>query len=250
MRTLFILFRKELGHFFKSPFGWVTVVFVLLMQGMCFSSALSSYQKAPTSSNLFAIEFNNPLFLYFFVFQFPLITMKLFAEEERIGTREPLMTAPVRTWQVLLGKYLAVYVYYIFLWLPLLLHVQIFEMVSGSPAPITWNEIGASYIFLWITGALFCAIGCLASALTSSQIIAGIVSTASITFFILLGYITVHWGDQFIAAKLINYLSFLIHKGRFINGVIDIRTITLYLSLTLFTLTITHHAIDFRRWKN
>lgn len=250
MRTLLILYIKELNHYFKSPFGWVVMAFVLLMQGLCFATALKAYQDAPSPANLYRMEFSNPLFSFFFVFIFPLITMKLFAEEERIGTREPLMTAPVRTWQVLLGKYLATYSYYLILWLPLLLHVELFKIVSGEFAPILVSEIVSTYLFLAISGAFFCAIGCLSSALTSSQIIAGIVTTAAITFFLFLGSLTQRWGNTFEAASFFNYIAFETHLSKFVQGLIDTRTIAFYLSMTLFTLTITLHVIDFRRWKH
>lgn len=250
MRTLLILFRKELSHYFKSPFGWVVISFVLLMQGLCLTTALKAFQDKPTSANLFLMEFANPLFTFFFVFIFPLITMKLFAEEERIGTRETLMTAPVKTWHVLAGKFLASYVYYLILWLPLLLHVELFKIISGFPAPILVSEIISTYIFLAITGAFFCAIGCLSSSLTSSQIISGIVTTASITFFLFLGTIPQSWGNSFEAAGLFHYISFGDHISRFVQGLVDVRTVVLYLSLALFTLTISLHVIDFRRWKN
>ena len=250
MSTLFILYKKELGHYFKSPFGWIVIVFILLMQGVCLSESLKTYQESPTSVNLFALEFNSPLFLFFFVFLFPLITMKLFAEEERIGTREPLMTAPVRTWQVLLGKYFASYTYYALLWLPLLLHVELFQIIADSPAPITRNEVFSTFVFLWIVGAFFCAVGCLASALTSSQIIAGIISTAAITFYVYLGILLMKWGNAFAAASIFEFLNFEQHLQRFTIGIIDTRIIALYLSLAVFTLTVTHHVIDFRRWKN
>jgi ABC-2 type transport system permease protein len=249
MRTLFILYLKELTHYYKSPFGWVVISFILIMQGFCFVNALEVYKLAPSSANLFMMEFSQPLFNFFFVFTFPLITMKLFAEEERIGTREPLMTAPVHTWQVLLGKFLSCYTYYLLLWLPLLAHVYFFSLVANTEAPITQPEIFSSFLFLGVTGAFFCSIGCLSSSLTSSQIIAGIVTTAGIVFFLFIGTLTEIWGNTE-AASFFRYLSFSSHLVNFIQGLVDTRTLVLYLSLALFTLTATLHVIDFRRWKN
>lgn len=250
MRTLIILYLKELNHYYKSPFGWVVIAFVLIMQGLCFTTSLETYQDHPTTANLFFLEFSRPIFSFFFVFLFPLITMRLFAEEERIGTREPLMTAPVKTWHVLLGKYFATYTFFMILWLPLLLHTKLFEMITNTPPPIENGEILGSFAFLYLTGGFFCALGCLASSLTSSQIIAGIVTTASVTFFIFLGYVTNIWGENFAAANFFHYISFGEHQVRFSRGLVDTSTIVLYVSLAMFTLVITHQVIDFRRWKN
>ena len=212
--------------------------------------SLKIYQDSPTSMSLFYAEFNELIFLFFFVFLFPLITMRLFAEEERIGTREPLMTAPVRTWQVLLGKYFATFTYYIMLWLPLLLHVYVFELVADTPAPIMPSEVFSTYLILLVSGTFFCALGCLASAVTSSQIIAGIITTAAITFFIFMGVAAINWGNSIGTLFIMEHLAFTQHLERFTMGVVDTRTVVLYLSLAVFTLTVTHHVIDFRRWKN
>jgi ABC-2 type transport system permease protein len=98
-------------------------------------------------------------------------------------------------------------------------------------------------------GMLFTAFGCLASALTSSQIIAGVVCTAILIFHIFLGFIPLLFGDQIPAAPFFEFISSQNHLREFSRGLIDTRTIVFYLSTSAFFLFLTFHLLDFRRWK-
>jgi ABC-2 type transport system permease protein len=153
MRTLFILYKKELKHFIGTPFGWIVLSFIVLLQGFSLTSVLEQYEKSPVQVNLLFSCLSTPIFWFYFIFIFPLITMKQFAEEERSGTLENLMTSPVTTWQVVLSKYLSSYTFYLMLWLPLLAHLKIFEMVTGSIPPVTTAEMIGAFSILtlaWI----------------------------------------------------------------------------------------------------
>src|SRR5256886_6884297 len=78
--------------------------------------------------------FNSVFFWFAFVLIFPLITMRLFAEEFKLGTIEPLMTAPVRDWQVVLAKFFGALVFYLVLWVPTILYFLIFQYITGQTA--------------------------------------------------------------------------------------------------------------------
>ena len=81
MTTLLILLRKELRGFFLNPFGWVVLTFVTVMQGWSMSGAMKALQDAPIPESLVYIVFHMPQFWFYFLVIFPLITMRLFAEE-------------------------------------------------------------------------------------------------------------------------------------------------------------------------
>ena len=99
MRLFRILTLKELNGYFLTPFGWVILAFVTLMQGISLSTAMKGFRDTPVRDSLVYVTFHTPLFWFYFLFIFPLIT-----EEERSGTLETLLTAPVRTWQVVFSK--------------------------------------------------------------------------------------------------------------------------------------------------
>jgi ABC-2 type transport system permease protein len=253
MRILHILFNKELKQYFCSPFGWVVFAIIMLLQGLCLSSVLQQYEKRPVVNNMLLDSLTNPIFTIYFLFLFPLITMKLFSEEERSGTLETLMTAPIRTWQVVLSKYLAAFVFYCTLWIPLFLHVKIFSFLSSTPAPLNGGEMTGIFVILFLIGTFFVAVGCLASSLTSSQIIAAVVTFGLLAFHMFLGFVPVIMGESFSGAGgayFFHYINMGEHINTFGQGLIDSRPFVYYLSMTLFTLLLTHHVVDYRRWKN
>ncbi|MEO1857971.1 MAG: ABC transporter permease [Rubritalea sp.] len=250
MRTLYILYKKELKHFMTTPFGWVVLAFIMLLQGFSLTSVLEQYEKAPVQVNMLYSCLSTPIFWFYFIFIFPLITMKQFAEEERSGTLESLMTAPVTTSQVVFSKYLSSYTFYAILWLPVLLHIKIFTWVTGSPAPVSMPEMLGSFSILLLIGSFFIAVGILASALTSSQIIAAIITFGLLVFLIFIGLIPSIAGDSFEGAPLFHYVSVHEHLSYFSRGLVDLRPIVFYLSMSVLTLLFTHHLVDYRRWKH
>ena len=249
MRVFSILFRKELKNYFLTPFGWVVLALVLFMQGMSMSSAMEQMKDAPMLDNFLLLTLRTPNFWFYFLFIFPLLTMRLFADEAKTGTLETLMTAPVTTSQVVFSKYLAAFCFYALLWLPILLHLKIFDMVTGQPAPVEMGQIIGTYSILLLMGGFFLAIGCFASTLTSNQIVAGIITIAFLVILFFLGFVPYYTGEGFQATPLFQYVSIQEHLVNFAKGLLDTRPIVYYLSMTALFLFLTHTTLDFRRWK-
>src|SRR5258705_10745935 len=194
--------------------------------------------------------FNSVFFSYAFVFIFPLITIPLFAEEFKHGTIEPLTTAPVRDWQVILSKFFGALVFYLVLWIPTLLYFAIFLKLTNQPAAHSAGAYFGSYLMLLLLGMFYLSIGCLTSVLTRNQIIAAIVSFCAITLLFFLGLV------QFIlldvtseTRELLGYFSAIEHMGTFSRGIIDTRPIVLYVSMTIVMLMLTHQAVQSRKWR-
>jgi len=248
MRTLFILLGKELRSFFQTPFGWVVIAFVMFLQGVSLTTALKGFRDAPIKESLVWVSFNNLNFWFYFLFIFPLITMRSFAEEEKTGTLEGLLTAPVKTWHIVASKYSAALIFYIVIWIPSALHWPIFAAVTDVPLPWTSGNIIGTYTILLLIGCLFIAIGCLASSLTKNQIVAGVVTIGLLLIHFFLGNITNIWGD-FKAAPIFDYISSIQHLTTFCRGLLDSRAFVYYLTMTVFVLLLTHHVVDYRRWK-
>ena len=249
MRNFFTFYRKELRGFFLSPFGWIILALVAGMQGWSLSMAMKGLQGAPITESLVYYVFHAPNFWFYFLFIFPLITMRLFAEEERNGTLEALLTAPVHTWQLVLGKYFATLTFYAILWVPAFVNFKLFSVLTDLPAPFNSGSLYGAFLIIFLIGALLIAIGCLASALTSSQIIAGVVTIGLVVIHFLLGFVTVFYGDAYQGANLFHYISMQEHLASFTKGLIDSRPIVYYLTATVFVLFLTHHAINWRRWR-
>ena len=250
MRLFRILTLKELKGYFLSPFGWVVLAFVTIMQGVSLSSAMKGFRDTPVKDSLIYVTFHTPVFWFYFLFIFPLITMRLFSEEERSGTLETLLTAPVKTWQVVLSKYAAAMVFYTTLWVPALIQFKLFVWLTDLPPAWSPGAMAGTFAILMLMGAAFTAVGCFASALTSSQIIAGLITIGLLVIQYFLGFITAIWGESFAGAALFNYISSQRHLHYFASGLLDTRPAVYFLSIAVFVLFITFQVVDHRRWKS
>jgi len=274
MRIFRILTFKELKGYFLTPFGWVVLAFVTIMQGLSLSSAMKGFHDTPVVESLVYVTFHTPIFWFYFLFIFPLITMRLFAEEERAGTLEPLLTAPVQTWQVVLSKYAAAMIFYTILWLPALVQFKMFQWTTGMPPGWAhgalagtsggsnnilqglkewpaWSPgaFAGTFTAIMLMGAAFTAVGCLASSITSSQIIAGLITIGLLVIQYFLGFVTVIWGESFPGAPIFHYISSQRHMHYFASGLIDSKPVVYFLSVTVFVLFLTYQVVDYRRWK-
>ncbi|BCX50396.1 hypothetical protein HAHE_43040 [Haloferula helveola] len=249
MRTLLILLRKELKGYFRNPFGWVIIAAVAVANGVGISTSMKGLVDTPSQHSLIFATFHAPVFWFWFLFIFPLITMRSFAEEERTGTLETLLTAPVRTWQVVLSKYGAALGFYVLLWIPTLIQFHIFQWVAELPDGWTPGEVQGTYTIIFLMGMAFTAIGCMASSLTSSQIIAGLLTLCFLMILFFLGYVPVIWGGAFRGAEIFRYISCQEHLAFFAKGFLDTRPMVYYGTLTVVVLFLTYQIVDYRRWK-
>ena len=194
--------------------------------------------------------FNWFLFWLPFVLIFPLITMRLFAEEFRLGTIEPLMTAPVRDLQVVLAKFFGALIFYITLWIPTLLYFAIFQKLTNQPAADSTGAFCGPYLMLLLMGMLYISIGCFTSVLTTNQIIAAVISFVAIALLFLIGLIQYVLLDVSSGMRdALGYFSAIEHMGTYSRGIIDTRPIVFYLSMTAFVLTLTYQVFQSRKWR-
>src|SRR5438445_10753023 len=118
MRKFYTLLLREVRGYFHSPIAYIVLVFFLLVSGVDFYFQVSFMNQKPASYTVQKAFFNSVFFWFAFVLIFPLITMRLFSEEFKLGTIEPLMTAPVRDLQVVLSKFFGALIFYLILWVP------------------------------------------------------------------------------------------------------------------------------------
>src|ERR1700757_4975954 len=148
MRKFYALLSREVRGYFHSPVGYIVLVFFLLVSGADFYFQVSFMNQRPAAYSVQEAFFNSVFFWFAFVLIFPLITMRLFAEEFKLGTIEPLMTAPVHDWQVVLAKFFGALVFYIVLWVPTLFYFAIFLKVTNEPAAHSAGAYVGSYLML------------------------------------------------------------------------------------------------------
>src|SRR5947207_4179140 len=170
MRKFYTLLLREVRSYFHSPIGYVVLIFFLLIAGVDFYFQVSFMNQRQVQYTVQEAFFNSVFFWFAFVLIFPLITMRLFAEEFKLGTIEPLTTVPVRDWQVVLAKFFGALVFYVVLWIPTLLYFAIFLKVTNEPAAHSAGAYGGAYLKLWLLDVFYYSLVYLTSVLTRTEI--------------------------------------------------------------------------------
>ena len=251
MTKFLTLLCREVKSCFCSPIAYVILCFFLALTGLCFYSGVGFLSRGTTELTVVQAFFDSIPFWIGFILIFPPLTMRVFAEEFKMGTIETLMTAPVNDWQVVLSKFFGVLAFYIVLWLPTLLYFVIFQQVAKTDAANAAGAYWGSYLELLMAGMLFISIGCFASVLTQNQMVAAVISFCVIAIFFLGGLLTFFTPNILpVFRMLASYCSVLEHMGEFSKGMIDSRRFVFYGSGTALMLLLTHKVFQFRRWKS
>jgi ABC-2 type transport system permease protein len=222
--------------YFISPIAYMVSAVFLLIAGYLFSLILIQSQQA-TMEGLF---FNIMVVLIFVV---PLLTMRLLADEQKTGTIEILLTAPVRDWEVVLGKYLAAMGMFGVMLACTLYFPFILWRVGGTP---DWGPILTGYLGLILLTSAMMAIGTLASAVTENQIVAAVLSFG---ILLLLWLIEAAGNIATGSATVLTYLSLPAHYNDFARGAINLEDVVYYLSVTIAALFIATRMLETRRYR-
>ncbi len=255
MKNIWFFIKKELNAYFTSPIAYVVIAVFLVLTGFFFYSLvwwfnaqamqMSQYPAYARQININQMVYS-PLFhnvSIILLLMLPLLTMRLFAEEKKIGTEELLFTSPVSVNQIILGKYLASL---IVLAVMLLLtgFLSIFTFAYGNPeiAPLLNGYLG-----LFLMGAAFIAVGIFFSSITENQIVAAILTFGALLLFWILNWAAAAAGG--IWKGVLSYLSFFEHFDGMTRGILDTTDLVYYASFAFFGLFLTHSVIQSRRWR-
>lgn len=244
------LLRRELSTYFLSLTGYVVMAAVLFLLGLSFVQMLTGYNGEALEAPLTEVFYSTMFFWLILLVSAPVITMRLFALERSTGTFETLMTTPISESAVVLAKFTAALTFYLVMWLPLLVCLGIVSLYTPEGSPFEWRTVASTFLGITLLGALYVALGCLASALTRSQVLAAMVALAlGLTCFMLsflrgpLGEAQGPWG------VVANHISLLTHMEDFVRGVVDTRWVVFYLGLAAWVLFLTVKVVESRRWR-
>lgn len=236
------LLKKELHYFFSTALGFVFLGSFYILSGLLlwvldgnfniinngFASLSSFFEIAP----------------WLFLFLIPAITMASFAEEKKQGTLELLLTKPIKTYQLVVGKYLGILCISAIAILPTLIYVVAIFALSNPEENIDLGSIIGSYIGLFLLIGTYAAIGILCSCITKNQTIAlilGIVGCFT-------GYIA--FDNIAILRSYISWdmVGFQYHYRRISEGVLDTRDILYFVLITVLFLTATVYILKHNKW--
>jgi ABC-2 type transport system permease protein len=245
VRRLFLLWRRELLASFVSPVAWIVGSVFLFVNGLVFRDALIERGGDVSSAWLFFLGGGGLQFWFFLLLLPAVLTARLFALEKSSGTLETLMTAPVSDVEVVAAKFLAALTLFTAVWAPTIVYYFVLEAWGGAPDP---GPIAAGYLGVVGVGALFCALGCLASSMTSSQVVA-FFATAIGSLLLLLGPVYGAVSKSAAVASVSRYLDLVDHFDELARGVVDPRRLLYYASASLLFLFLTVRSVEARKWK-
>jgi ABC-2 type transport system permease protein len=243
------LYKRELNSYFQSAVAYVVLFASALIEGLLFTILLVYLLQATNykEQSVMQIFFTWPLFWLIPLCQVPLITMRLFSEEFKLGTIEMLLTAPVTEWDVVLAKFFGSLSFFLILWVPFALDLLALQLFSNPEPPVQWAQLGLTALTVTLAGGFFVSLGVFSSVLTKNQIIAAVLSFA----FILSVFIVSlwRWVQHMNATTLewISYVSASEHLQNAVKGIFDTRPLVFYISLTFFMLLLTKSILEGRR---
>jgi gliding motility-associated transport system permease protein len=231
MRAIRIICRRELAAYFTSPVAYVFLVIFLLLTGFFTFTAGAFFERGEASLAAF---FGWHPWLYLVLV--PAVGMRLWAEERRAGTIELLLTMPVTTWQAILGKFLASWLF-LALALALTFPVVLTVNVLGEPDN---GAIAAGYVGSFLLAGAYLALSCMTSAMTRNQVVAFILSVVLCLFLILVGFnpvtdLLARWTSPAVVDTVAAF-SVITHFDGFQKGVLDSRDLLFFLSVIGFAL--------------
>ncbi len=240
MRNTTIIALKEFKSYLASPMAYVVTGIFLVFTGFFFQSSSATYSE--TSIRGFLGMGSILLLLLASV-----LTMRLLAEEKKMGTLELLLTAPVRDSEIIAGKFLGslgilTAMLALTFYDPILLGV-IPGIGFGDP---DMGPIATGYLGLFLLGGTSLAVGLFASSLTSNQLVAAMVAGGILFALWFIGMAADLLPEAL--GEVISYLSLSYHFPDFMRGVIDTRGIIYYLSITVLFLFLAIRSLESSRW--
>lgn len=241
MRSVWIIFKREFGQYFTSPIAYFVAFAVLILSGFIFNSDLQARNGSQATDSGVMIAYLAQFSLFFV----PLLTMRLFAEENREGTIELLMTLPVRDLNIVLGKFLGAWAYYSALLGLTFVHQVLLVWLSPPDIGTTIS----AYLGIWLFGGACIAVGMWFSAINENQIVAAFLGMAALLIF---------WQADLIGnvlsnrdlAQFIRSFSFQSNFSyTFLIGFIRLDSIVFFVGVIAVMIFVTAQTLESRRWR-
>jgi ABC-2 type transport system permease protein len=241
---LLVICRRELHAYFGSFIAYILLAVFLVLSGYFFYSDLIFFilfGGFTLASGLWQFVFLDMRLVAMLVL--PLLTMRLFAEEKKLGTMELLWTYPVRDGEIVLGKFLAAWIFFLAMLVPTAIGPLVFYYYHPFDIP----PVLAGYVGMLLMGSAFLACGLFVSSLTENQVV-----SAMVTYGILVLFWFLTWNEeaaQYEVMRLLLGLSMFDRFYNFTRGVIDTKDVTFFVLFVAFFLFLTWQSLAVRTWR-
>lgn len=247
MRNLYPLMKKEVNMYINSFILYAVITIFLVLSGYFFFTAAIRFDTFLINQR---VSITEGLFRQFFLdmvhvicLTIPLLTMRLFAEENKTGTIELLLTYPVKDIEIILAKYIVC----LLVFFTMLAMTGVYVVTVSSIWKIEVKPVLAGYLGLFLLGCSFISVGILISSFTKDQITAAMVTFGICLFFLSIAF-NAGWAG-FTGQKILVHISFLEQVNNFGKGVIKISSIVHFIVFTLCFILFTCESLRSRYWR-
>lgn len=237
MRNAAALASKEARVWFSSPTAYAVSAGFLVICGHFFVASITAPVPEASLRGMFTpVTFALALWA-------PIVSMRTLAEEQRLGTLELLLTAPLRDWEIALGKFAALGAMLLGALLPTLVYAALlFRYAEPDAGPLVTGYLG-----LFLYGLAASSLGLFASSLTSNQIAAGLTSAVALLFLTLAGQAADLVGGA--PAALLDWVALPAHYTSFVEGVVELRDAAYFVTFAALFVFLTTLSLEARRWR-
>ncbi|MBI4431802.1 MAG: ABC transporter permease subunit [Candidatus Omnitrophica bacterium] len=256
MNAVWAVFQKDLGIYLKSYPAYLAAAVFLAVTGYFFYWELNYFSlvcyRVASSPELQGegLNLTDAVLSTFFMntavvllLVLPMVSMRSFAEERKLGTLETLLTYPASDAAVLSGKFISVWCVALIMVAPTAIFILISRSVGGV---FDLRVVATAYTGLFLLCGAFAALGILTSVMTESQLVSVVLSFGFLVLFWMIG-----WGAEILGhqpAAALQALSIFEHFRNFTKGIVHVRDVVYFALFTLFFLIITKERLGTRRW--
>lgn len=267
MRNILTLARKEVAVSFTTVWAWVVFAAMAFVSSVAFILALTDFKQIHEMAR--SVGWQHPemrsyeamknltdgvispmwgIMLFVSLVGVPVLSMRLMAEERKQKTLELLMTSPITPLQIVLGKYLGGLFTVVSMFSVTLLYPVILSLYGASESgqALEWSTVLLGYLALLLWGAAAMGIGLFISTLTESQVLAGFLTLVVLITWILISPVARTLDEPL--RSIVSYISVDAQMANLFKGVLDLKTLVFFGSVVVFSLFLTHRAVEAQRW--
>lgn len=234
--------RRELRGYFRQPAGWIMVALYLFLTALVFSLFTLSPGQPASMRDFFAVSG------WLLLPVAPAISMRLIAEELRTGTIENLLTAPVGSAGLVIGKYLGAVGFLIAMLLPTPVFVYVLSVFANMP--LDPGPILAGYLCIVLLGMLYLSVGTFASCLTSNSTLAFMMTLFGILALMFAGAAAAYVGSSNnTAGDVLAFMSLPARISDFAKGVVDTSNLVFFIGGVVWFIALAIGVMELRRWR-
>ncbi|HQR08045.1 MAG TPA: ABC transporter permease [Gemmatales bacterium] len=260
---LLIMTRRELTGFFTSPIGYIVLGATLVVAWYVFQEWVSTMADSNNMGDLVPEPvvlgyFLNYWIIIYILIAIPMLTMRLMSEENRAGTVEIMLTAPVDEFSIVMSKFLAGWLFTVLIFLSWAIYPVLLR-ISGTEA-FDYRPLLSALFGLSLVAFGFVAMGLFFSSITKNQIV-----SLLLTFAVILGCFALYFIESMATAPVsrggrgadpntplflfLHYVSFINHLLTFAQGKVEFKQILFHLSFGAFWLFLTIRVLESRKWR-